>query len=87
MTISALTLFPRLRAISNALVSSGLGDSTVGKLPSGIFCSSTICTFLNPALFKTSGIRVIEVPCRDVNTIFKLFFILILSDNLPFKTL
>ena len=82
MIISALCLYPSLSAIAKASVSSGFGDVTVGKSPSGTLCSSTINTLLNPAFCKTSGIKVIDVPCNEVKTIFSLFFISLLSDNL-----
>ena len=67
--MSASILSARSVAILSAAGSSGFGDFTVGKSPFGILCSSTICTSVKPALFKASGIRVIEVPCIEVKTI------------------
>ena len=69
ITISALTAFAKSIAILKASGSSGLGDFTVLKLPSGIACSLTICKSLNPAPFKTSGRILYDVPCIGVKTI------------------
>ena len=43
ITISASISLANAMAIFNASGSSGFGDLTVGKLPSGISCSFTIC--------------------------------------------
>ena len=40
----------------------GIGDTTVGKLPSLIICSGTVNTFSNPHIFKACGINIIPVP-------------------------
>ena len=62
ITISALTDLAMFIAIFKASGSSGLGDFTVLKLPSGIACSLTICKSLNPAPFNTSGRILYDVP-------------------------
>ncbi|MNE64647.1 hypothetical protein D3C80_1600680 [compost metagenome] len=71
-TISEFVLSAKASAIVKASGSSGFGDLTVGKSPSGTACSGTICTFLYPACDKTSGIDFIEVPCNEVNTMCRL---------------
>ena len=40
----------------------GIGDTTVGKLPSLIICSGTVNTFSNPHIFNARGINIIPVP-------------------------
>ena len=72
ITMSPSTFSAKSKAILSASGSSGFGDFTVGKSPLGSRCSSTICTFLYPARLKVSGIVVIDVPCNDVKTTFKL---------------
>ena len=52
-TISACFSSASFTAKFNASFSSGFGDATVGKSPSGFSCSLTINTFLYPAFFKT----------------------------------
>ena len=74
ITISAPISSAFLSANVRASGSSGLGDFTVGKLPSGTACSSTMCTLVKPARLSTSGTIVIDVPCKEVNTIFSLSF-------------
>ena len=81
ITISASIFFASWSANSNASGSSGFGDLTVGKSPSGLAWDATTCTFLYPASSSTSGTDVIEVPWRDVNIIFK--FSLLFNLNLP----
>ena len=83
--ISASILSAKAVAIFKASGSSGFGDVTVGKSPSGRLCSSTICTFEYPALANASGTEMMEVPCNDVKTIFK-FFLSIWSDKDAFFT-
>ena len=62
ITRSALIFLAIFIASSNAADSSGLGDLTVGKFPSGLACSSTIYTLSKPKRFKTLGTRVAPVP-------------------------
>ena len=85
ITISAPILFAKSVAIFKASGSSGFGDFTVGKSPSGTLCSSTICTSVYPAFAKASGTETIEVPCKEVKTTFK-FSLSILGDKEPFFT-
>ena len=84
ITISALILSANSNAIFNAAGSSGLGDFTVGKFPSGLRCSSTMVTSVNPACFKAAGIAITDVPCSGVKTIFNLFLLGVLK--VPFLT-
>ena len=51
-------------ALANAIAagSSGLGDFTVGKLPSTTICSSTQYTFSKPFIFRISGTKRRPVP-------------------------
>ena len=65
-TISAPILFAKAIAIDKASGSSGFGDFTVGKSPSGSACSGTIFTSLYPAFANTFGIDLIDVPCKEV---------------------
>ena len=66
ITISAFVFSANANAMVNASGSSGFGDFTVGKFPSGSACSATIFTSVKPAFAKTLGIDLIEVPCNDV---------------------
>ena len=49
INISAPTALAKSVAILSAGFSSGFGDLTVGKLPSGVACSCTMWTSLYPA--------------------------------------
>ena len=73
ITISAFVCSAISIAILSASGSSGFGEITVGKSPSGVACCATTCTFVYPAASKTRGIMVIEVPCSAVKTIFRSF--------------
>ena len=57
-------------AISNTAFSSGFGYSTVENFESGISCSLTTSTFLNPTSSKAFLIGKLPVPCIGVNIIF-----------------
>ncbi len=61
---------PSLRASSIAIAivlrSSGLGDSTVGKLPSRTVCSGTEIMFSKPHLRSDAGTRRTPAPCSGV---------------------
>ena len=70
ITISAPIALAFSIAICRASGSSGFGDLTVGKSPSGLACSSIIETCLYPAFSRTCGMAVTEVPCKGVNTTF-----------------
>ena len=59
---SASTFLANLIPISNADGSSGFGNSTVEKFPSGTACSSTTYTFLKPRRFRTSLTGIFPVP-------------------------
>ena len=50
-------------AIDIVLRSSGLGDSTVGKLPSMTACSFTRITFVKPNFFNEAGTSRTPAPC------------------------
>ncbi len=62
ITISAFSLFAKSMAICSASGSSGLGETTVGKSPSGFAWASTTVTLVYPAISSTFGTMVIAVP-------------------------
>ena len=70
MTRSEFSAFAISSAISKDSISSGFGDFTVEKLPSGIICFSTYFTAVYPAFLNVFGIISEAVPCREVKTIF-----------------
>ena len=74
MTMSALVCSPKAKAIAKASGSSGFGELTVGKLPSGSACALTIFT-VYPAFSSTAGMAVMEVPWSEVNTMFNAFLL------------
>ena len=49
--------------LNAVLRSSGLGDSTVGKLPSMTACSFTMITFVKPNFFSDAGTSRTPAPC------------------------
>ena len=57
----------------NANLSSGFDDFAWVKLPSGIICLSTSLSSENPVFFKSFGMSLYDVPCKEVKTIFKFF--------------
>ena len=59
---SASTFFARSIPMANADGSSGFGDLTVLKSPSGTVCSSTTYTCLKPSLLSTSLTGTFPVP-------------------------
>ena len=74
ITMSAWSSWAFSMAKAKAAGSSGLGDCTVGKLPSGVAWASNTCTFLKPKRSSAGGTMVMEVPCRAVKTRFKFAF-------------
>ena len=62
-TRSAPSFAARSMAIDIVLRSSGLGDSTVGKLPSMTACSFTRITFVKPNFFNEAGTSRTPAPC------------------------
>ena len=82
ITMSASILLANLMASSKASAFSGLGLTTVGKLPSFTICSGTQCTFSNPHNFNDWGINIMPVPCIGVYTIFKSFCLAITSGSI-----
>ena len=67
---SASFSLPSFIEYSNALVSSGLGYSMVGKVPSGSSCSFTTYTFLKPLSERILLTRMFPAPLSGVYTIF-----------------
>ena len=65
---SAPTFFPNSTAYSNAPASSGFGDLTVEKSPSGTACSSTTCKPLKFACSNAFSTSINPVPCNGVYT-------------------
>ena len=53
-------------AFDMVLRSSGLGDSTVGKLPSTTDCSGTSVTFVKPKRRSDAGTSRTPAPCSGV---------------------
>ena len=63
MTRSALSFVPSFMPRVMASEFSGLGETTVGKLPSMTICSGTTWMFWKPHERRASGMMTRPVPC------------------------